>query len=175
MVLKKFGELLNDHSFDDIHHELTMELKTDAHIVSLCKVLYDGLKAVEFVPSNLRYAIISEEVEGTGKIVDKVVAHAEFMDRSISIHDLEPSEIVSIGVDLDEPELEPLFLALCLSILSQEAEEEEEELDSSLNLNLNEEEEITYKDRFELGEKEYDEESLFPFKINIEKDSGNNE
>lgn len=162
MSLKKFGELLQEFDFDAIHHELTMELKTDVHMVNMCKILYEGLKSIDYVPTKLKYALITSEDPDTGSATDKIIAYAEFLDRPISIHDLEPAEIVSTEVELDDPELEALFVALCLSTLCQEDDEEEDE-DMP-------EEEITFKyeETFELGEKEYDEDSLFPFKKDVE-------
>ncbi len=163
MALKKLGELIKEHDFESIHHELTMELKTDVQMVNLCKVLYEGLKTLEFVPSRLQYALITNEDSETGKKSDKIIAFADFMDNTISIHDLEPSEIVSTEVDLDDPEIESLFLALCLVTLCQEEEDEDDD-------NENSEPEITIKlnDPLDLGEKEYDEDSLFPFKKTID-------
>ncbi len=38
------------------------------------------------------------------------------MNSTISIHDLEPAEIVSTEVDLDDPELETLFLRFVLRL-----------------------------------------------------------
>ena len=84
------------------------------------------------------------------------------MDNTISIHDLEPAEIVSTEVDLDDPELESLFLALCLVTLCQEEEDEveDEAYEEDITVRLDE--------TLELGEKEYDEDSLFPFKKTLD-------
>jgi len=165
MALKKFGDLLQEYTFDTIQHELTAELKVDAHIVNLCKVLFEGLKGVGFVPSQLQYALISEENEETGQVKDKVVAFAEFMEHTISIHDLEPAEIVSTNVDLDDQELETLFIAICLATLSQDDDEEDMDLiNEKPSIEFEEELTIKLREKVELGEKEYDEQSLFPFK-----------
>ncbi|WP_430882566.1 hypothetical protein [Fusibacter sp. JL216-2] len=161
MALKKVGELLEEHDFESIHHELTMELKTNAQMVSLCKVLYEGLKTVDYVPSRLQYALITSEDTESGKKSDKIVAHADFMNSTISIHDLEPAEIVSTEVDLDDPELETLFLALCLKTLCEE--ETEKDMDDLEAEQIN----VKSSDSLELGDKEYDEDSLFPFKKNM--------
>lgn len=164
MALKKLGELIREYDFESIHHELTMELKTDVQMINLCRVLYEGLKSVEYVPSRLRYAIItSEDLQGGSKS-DSIVAYADFMDNTISIHDLDPGEIISTEVDLDDPELESLFIALCLFTLCQDEEEVIEE-DTDF------EEKVIFRleEPLELGEKEYDEDSLFPFKKSIDK------
>jgi len=164
MALKKVGKLLEEHNFDSIHHELTMELKADAQMISLCKVLYEGLKTVDFVPSRLQYALITSEDQSSGKRTDKIVAYADFMNSTISIHDLEPAEIVSTEVELDDPELETLFLAMCLKTLCEDDEEDAGESTEVESLNFE-----TF-DSLELGEKEYDEDSLFPFKRDLNTD-----
>ncbi len=157
MAVKKLGELLKEYGFDAIHNELINELKTDIQIISLCKVLYDGLKNIEYTPTKLKYAIITNDA-AEGHKEDQVVAYADFLENTISIHDLEPGEIVSTEVDLDDPELEVLFVALCLSTLSQETEDDEDEDDLDVEINY------TMPEPDEIGEKEYSEDSLFPFK-----------
>lgn len=164
MTLRKVGELLEEHDFDSIHHELTMELKANAQMVNLCKVLYEGLKTVEYVPSRLQYALITDEDASSGKKSDRIVAYADFMNNTISIHDLEPAEIVSTEVDLDDPELEALFLALCLKTLCEEESEEEEDKTDTGQITIKSDASI------ELGDKEYDEDSLFPFKKDFKTD-----
>jgi len=128
--------------------------------VNLCKVLYDGLKNVEYVPSKLKYAIITQENEVSGNKQDRIIAYADFLENTISIDDLEPGEIVSTEVDLDDPELETLFVALCLSNLAEDTEDEEDDAHEEIELKFNE--------QLDLGEKEYDEDSLFPFKKKLD-------
>jgi len=164
MPSKKLGELLRTYEFEKLQVELSSELHTDLQTVNLCKVLYNGLKDVDFVPSRLKYSIITEEHDVTHQKTDSVVAHAEFMANPISINELEPNEIVSAEVDLDDPELEVLFTSLCLKSLCEETDEEneaEDEVDIEKTI-------LVSEPVLDLGEKEYDEDSLFPFKKTIE-------
>jgi len=166
MPSKKLGELLRTYEFEKLQIELSSELHTDLETVNLCKVLYTGLKDVEFVPSRLKYAIITEESNVPPQKSDRIVAHAEFMANPISINELEPNEIVSAEVDLDDPELEVLFASLCLKTLCEETDEDNDED----NVDDIEKTILVSEPVFDLGEKEYDEDSLFPFKKAIEID-----
>ncbi len=163
MTVKKLGTMLQEYDFKIIQDELLMEFKASKEQLELCKELYTSLKAVEFVPSKLKYGIITT-TNSQGLKSDEVIAHAEFMDEPLSIREMSPNDIVSAIVDLDSTDLETLFIALSLKNLTETIHSEEDPL---LDVHIKS---SSHEDNDEMGEKIYDEDSLFPFKKKTQVD-----
>jgi hypothetical protein len=163
MTGKKLGTLLQEYDFKTIQDELLMEFKASKEQLDLCKELYTSLQEVEFVPSKLKYGIITT-TNKSGIKTDQVIAHAEFMDEPLSIREMSPNDIVSALVDLDSADLETLFIALSLKSLTETIDEEE---DPMMAVQIKP---VSSDANDGISEKVYDEESLFPFKKKTQVD-----